>query len=93
MTAKPQRKREVALISTSTYPSGLRSISFCASPEAAQEVGEFGTLSTWDSVKDCYQLTVDPRFDFDEVVRFIEEYDSQEPLDFLEENGGPPQNV
>lgn len=91
---KPQRKREVAIIKTEHYPSGLWSITFAATPEAAKDLEDFGQVKPWTSVKDAYYLILDPRFDVEEVSDYINNYDQQEPLDFLAgESEGPPLNV
>lgn len=70
---KPTIKREVAISSTFQL---TRTVLFYSTNDAANDFVEFGKL-----VKlyggELYHLEVDNRFDFDEVVNYIENYDSQ----------------
>jgi len=71
---KPQPKTEVAI--NSCVPS-LRYMTIFASADAATEFKDFGSL-TLDKLIGWYTLFVDPRFDFDEVVAYIENYDKED---------------
>ena len=69
---KPRIKREVVI--TTAYPfQGI--IRFYASREAASEFSEFGKLE--DAWENAYWLRVDPRFDFDEVLAYIKDYNAE----------------
>lgn len=68
---KPRIKREVAI--ESIFPQ-TQAIHFYASPDAAEELGEFGTTTSGGLIKNKYRLQVDARFDFDEVVEYIKNY-------------------
>ncbi len=45
-----------------------------ASPDAAADFGRFGLIERWTAKPDYYQLDVDARYDFAEVVAYIEAY-------------------
>jgi len=67
---KPIIKREIA-ISRKLY--NAKTIILSATKDAAEEIREFGDLAFYEK-EGAYWLKVDPRFDFDEVVKYIEEY-------------------
>ena len=65
---KPQPKREVAIkLKTATL------IVISATKDAANDLKEFGKMQYFEDSQD-YWLAVDPRYDFDEVVKYIENY-------------------
>jgi len=67
---KPTMKREVAI--SVTEHTG-RTVFLYATPDAAEVFSGLGHI--WElSSPNYYHLTVDARYDFDEVVRFIEGY-------------------
>ena len=68
---KPTMKREVAIQSVFNSQGLQPSIVFYASPDAVYEFQVFGEIMPWGS---GYKLFVDPRYDFDEVVKYIENY-------------------
>lgn len=70
MTEKPQMKKEVAL---SDVGEITRSIWFYATPDAAEELREFGHIESM-ATNNQYRLIVDARFDFGEVVNYIVNY-------------------
>jgi len=51
-----------------------RAINFTAPLESIEDFKNFGNLMHFESMKDSYQLRVDPRYDFDEVKKYIENY-------------------
>lgn len=65
---KPKPKKEVAIKWTKS-----KLIVFTATQDAANDLKEFGKLQYFEDSQD-YWLAVDPRFDFDEVIQYIEEY-------------------
>lgn len=69
--SKPQPKRETALrvVNPST-----RFIEFCASSDAVQEFAEFGYVGTLGGNR--YYITVDARYDFEEIANYIRDYDA-----------------
>lgn len=66
---KPKIKKEVA-VSWVYKPVGI--IYLYATNDAANELSEFGDLFQRDSGE--WRMIVDPRFDFDEVLAYIERY-------------------
>ena len=71
MKNKPVQKREVA-IDVALHTT--RRVVFYASNDAVTEFAEFGKLEAWQDTKEKYTLWVDARFDFNEVLEFIEGY-------------------
>ena len=69
---KPQLKREVAV---DGYVKSVGMIYFYASSDAAAEFSEFGSLHK-DEHSEKYTLLIDRRFDFDEVLAYIQNYDA-----------------
>lgn len=69
---KPKMKREVVIRDILPISKALY---LFASKDALQDFEEFGTIQPLLSLGDnCYMLTIDPRFDFDEVIAYIEAY-------------------
>ena len=66
---KPEQKREVTV---TFFNSPTRMICFDASPDAAQEFGEYGGIFNY--YKNHYRVLVDARYDFDEVLAYIQNY-------------------
>lgn len=67
---KPQMKREV----TVTIALDLvRTIYFYGTPDSAIQFGDFGEVVRGRR-RNLYELTVDARFDFDEVLAYINGY-------------------
>jgi hypothetical protein len=82
---RPQPKRELAVLQFIHTPKvGTRSIYFAATQEAMEDVKKFGLVSAGIG-KDGYLLTVDPRYDFEEVLSYLEHYDDDDTLGFLQE--------
>lgn len=69
---KSVQKCEVAI--DTTLPL-LRIIYFWATDDAAGEFASYGYLQKQEMGN--YQLLVDPRFDFDEVMTYIKTYDER----------------
>lgn len=80
MTKKPMTKKEVTV---TEYFKESRIIHLYASRDAAQGFTEFGTLWTGADLgsanppPDYYMLIVDARFDFDEVIEYIQNYETK----------------
>jgi len=66
---KPKPKKEVAV---GTISEKERVVFFNASRDAAGDFAEFGFITEFET---CYLLFVDRRFDFNEVVTYMENYD------------------
>ncbi len=69
---KPTMKQEVKV--TDALGGSVRTIYFYSTADAVSEFESFGLLEKWADKTDYYQLEVDARFDFDEVVRFMNAY-------------------
>ena len=70
--SKPVMQREIAIKHSIKQTSG-GVIYFYATNDAAADAEEFGTVETQPS-QNCFRLEVDPRFNFDDVVAYIEGY-------------------
>lgn len=68
MKDKPKPKREVAI---EVAIKVTRNIFFYASKDAIEDLRAFGDIT---EMGNPLILHVDPRFNFDEVVKYIEEY-------------------
>ena len=66
---KPQMKCE---LSVSCVMKDIHAIYFFASADALNDVSEFGTVGVF--VGRQYVLNVDSRYDFDEVVNYMQNY-------------------
>jgi hypothetical protein len=76
---KPVRKREVA---TETVLESQHLIYMTATRDAAEDMWQFGFMRDLsESRPDWYQLEVDPRYDFNEVLEYIQHYDEMVKLD------------
>ncbi len=64
------------------FGENSRVIVFFTEPEIAQEFSEFGKLEPEGS---RYTLTVDPRFDFQEVVTFVRQREGDLVINLLKE--------
>lgn len=71
---KPQPKQEVAIRVTEKQG---RLISMCASQDAIEEFKSFGEVIYQSGV---HYLFVDARYDFDEVLAYIQSYGNEEEL-------------
>lgn len=69
---KPKMKREIGIVG---YSEKHRLIFFDATLDAAQDLNEFGWL-TRPLQYSSYHLFVDARFDFFEVLKYIQNYGS-----------------
>ncbi len=67
---KPTLKREVAI---QNILRGVNMITFYATDDAVTEFESFGAISPKNTLG-LYELWVDSRVDFEEVVEFIEDY-------------------
>lgn len=72
--SKPQPKKEVAILHV--MPTA-RCITMNASSDAARDFAEFGVMHFYEN-NGQYWLTVDGRYDFDEVVEYISNYDRKD---------------
>lgn len=68
---KPRPKREVAI--DKCWPD-QREIRFFASSDALNDFGDFGRITKAESTPNCWHLSVDARYDFEEVRAYIENY-------------------
>ena len=68
---KPTLKREVAV---SLVLRSINAIGFHATDDAVTEFEQFGVLTEALAISGGYRLYVDSRYDFDEVLAFIENY-------------------
>lgn len=71
MSNKPVQKRKAAVRLVS---KAANMILFNATEEAAAEFESFGEMELVRNVSGYYSLFVDARYDFDEVLAFIEAY-------------------
>ena len=71
---KPQPKKEVAI---ALQNETVRHISFYASADALEDFKEFGSISQAVSDKERYSLMVDARYDFAEVMAYIENWNDE----------------
>ena len=72
MAIKPTPKKEVAI----DWASELNKIIFFYStPDALSDFISFGSVVEWTR-QNYYRLKVDSRFDFNEVLEYIRDYDS-----------------
>ena len=67
---KPQPKKEIAI---DWAGKNVNLIYFYASVDALEDMREFGTVESVSNYNQ-YRLEVDKRYDFDEVVKYIQEY-------------------
>lgn len=67
---KPQMKREVAV---DLYYGGAW-IVFYSTRDALADVQPFGQVTAYTDIPDKYVLRVDTRFDFSEVLDYMENY-------------------
>ncbi len=71
MTTTPVMQHEVAVdevIQLQNY------VTFWATPDAAQEFTQFGTVCPWKDIANKYHICIDKRYDFDEVVDYLQNY-------------------
>lgn len=69
---KPQPKRQVGIFD---FQPQHREIYFYASEEAVKVLEEFGYIRQWSKEPSIrYVLKVDPRYDFEEVRAYMENY-------------------
>ena len=71
MNNKPQMKREV---SVTFHHEGVREIAFYSTPDAVTEFWQYGCVISSDKLRNYYRLIVDARYDFAEVLEFIQNY-------------------
>lgn len=71
-TSRPKIKRNVSV--KNSWPA-IMAIDFYASTHVAQTFDEFGTLE--DMTGDLKRLTVDGRYDFQDVLYYVDEYDQR----------------
>lgn len=72
MNTKPVPKKEVCV---QYADKSLRWITFYSTPDALTEFATFGRLLPAATLHpDAHRLSVDPRYDFDEVLAYIEAY-------------------
>lgn len=71
MKTKPQMKREVAIV---FHYEPLRQVTFYATADAVTEFKEYGNIRTDPDRSECYILIVDARYDFGEVLAYIQNY-------------------
>jgi len=68
---KPQLKRELA-VEWSNEPTHF--ISFYATPDAVEDVKQFGRITLFSDAPNLYHLVVDGRYDFQEVLEYLKNY-------------------
>ena len=68
---KPEPKREAAV---DRYHETAGSIDFYASPDALEDIKEFGYVLPDPIIPNRYILYVDKRYNFQEVLAYIEKY-------------------
>lgn len=68
---KPVMKQEVAI---QGYNETFRVITFYATQDAVTEFEGFGRIKNFDDIRDKYNLYMDARFDFAEVLAYIQNY-------------------
>jgi hypothetical protein len=68
---KPKPKREVAITNIFKFNN---EIWFQASQDSANDLEEFGTIIKRADRKEWYSIRIDSRYDFDEVLKYIENY-------------------
>lgn len=68
---KPTIKKEVAVVDAFLF---TRRISFYSSRDALGDFQEFGEITEFDNVANKYILIVDSRFDFNEVLEYMQTY-------------------
>ena len=71
MTTKPVMQK---LITIGVAKKEYNYVSFWAPADVVKEFEQFGKLTNWPSQPERYRLSVDGRFDFDEIVAYIENY-------------------
>ena len=71
---KPAPKQEVAILHTINT---MKQVVFYATHDAVTEFADFGRIDTYEGSKNKYALTVDARYDFEEVVAYIKGYGNQ----------------
>jgi hypothetical protein len=71
---KPQPKKEVAIV---WQNEDVRHISFYASADALEDFKEFGSIFQALINKERYSLIVDARYDFNEVLAYIENWEDR----------------
>lgn len=74
MSEKPQRKRKIGILKIGDADSH-RYIEFNAPKELADQFREFGQLGYLYNNQEHWNLTVDARYDFKEVVEYIKDYE------------------
>ena len=67
---KPEKKRKVAV---SWSNKGMGVIRFYASADVAKEFEGYGDLKLREDGGEC-RLIVDPRYDFDDVLSYLQNY-------------------
>lgn len=68
---KPIPKKEVAV---EWYDEKLRVIYFWTTDDALTEFVEYGNVAKTNEGRNKYFIHVDPRYDFGEVLRYIQNY-------------------
>ena len=71
MNKKPKMKREVAIV---FHYEPIRQINFSATDDAVMEFAGYGDITPDPNRTECYIICVDSRYDFGEVLAYIEGY-------------------
>ena len=71
MPTKPQPKSEMAL---DWYSQNQMVIYFYASKDALEDIKDFGLIIPGGKGNEHYWLTVDSRYDFNQVLQYIKDY-------------------
>ena len=71
---KPQPKKEVAIF---FHSENIRYIAFHASADAVESFKEFGCIFQALHEHESYSLTADSRYDFNEVLAYIENWNDE----------------
>ena len=68
---KPIMKQEVAIL---VSIKSVRQIVFFATNDAVSEFAPYGNIIRDDNVREKYSMFVDARYDFDEVLEYMQGY-------------------
>ena len=73
---KPEMICEIAV---AYQDASVRLIRFNATSDAAEDMRQFGDVARFLDCKDTYMLHVDARYNFSEVLAYIEQYGKDTP--------------
>lgn len=70
-TIRPVMKRVVGIVSKNET---MKTVNFVTNSDIAHDLEEYGTVIEDDVFQAQYLLFIDPRYDFEDVVKWIESY-------------------